>query len=139
MRGRRTLLPFFFCLLAACCARPVETEVFVRSADAEGGVYSFPVDMSDSLSSYDFWFYSRLFSGSRSNLGLRVSWVSPSGESFYETVFMEKVDESGVRELYRSGVVPAEYGEWKINVRPIEAGEGFLGLGLICRKNDGTR
>lgn len=136
---RAALLPFLLFLSLSGCERPAETEVFVRSADAADGVYSFPVDMSDSLSSYDFWFYSRLFSGSRGNLELRVSWTSPSGGSFYETVFMERVDEYGVRELYRSGVVPVEYGEWKINVRPIDAGKDFLGLGLISRRNDGAR
>ncbi len=136
---RRTLLPFLLFLSLSGCERPVETEVFVSSVDAADGVYSFPVDMEDSLSSYDFWFYSRLFSGSRGNLELRVSWISPSGRSFYETVFMEKVDSRGVRELYRSGMVPSEYGEWRLNVRPIDAGKDFLGLGLISRRNDGAR
>ena len=77
--------------------------------------------------------------GSIGNLELRVSWTAPSGESFYETVYMEKVDSHGVRELYRSGVVPAEYGEWKLNVRPVDPVKDFLGLGLIAIRNDGTR
>lgn len=136
---RQALVPFLLCLMLAGCARPAETEAFVRADKADDGVYSFPVDMADSLSCYDFWFYSRLSSGRRDNLELRVSWTSPSGKSFYETVFMKEVDSMGVRELYRSGVVPVECGEWKINVRPVDAGKDFLGLGLICRRNDGTR
>ena len=102
-------------------------------------MYSFPVDMDDSLATYDFWFYSRLAAGRKGNLELRVSWTAPSGRSLYETVYMGNLDSRGERELYRSGIVPAEYGEWRVNVRPIDPGKDFLGLGLICRRNDGAR
>lgn len=136
---RHRLLLLLSCLSLAACSRPSQTEMFIRADKADGGVYSFPVEMTDSLASYDFWFYSRLFSGSIGNLELRVSWTAPSGESFYETVYMEKVDSHGVRELYRSGVVPAEYGEWKLNVRPVDPVKDFLGLGLVTIRNDGTR
>lgn len=135
----RALIPFAICLLLASCTRPAQSEDFIRADKADGGVYSFPVDMADSLASYDFWFYSRLAAGRRDNVELRVSWVAPSGRSLYETVYMERVDSRGVRELYRSGMVPSEYGEWTVNVRPVDPGKGFLGLGLICRRNDGTR
>lgn len=135
----RALIPFVTCLLLASCARPAQTESFIRADGAEDGVYSFPVDMTDSLATYDFWFYSRLAAGRKSNLELRVSWTAPSGRSLYETVYMGALDSRGVRELYRSGMVPAEYGEWKLNVRPVDPGKEFLGLGLICRRNDGAR
>lgn len=135
----RALIPFISCLLLAACARPAQTENFIRSDRAEDGVYSFLVDMTDSLATYDFWFYSRLAAGRKSNLELRVSWTAPSGRSLYETVYMGALDSRGERELYRSGIVPAEYGDWRVNVRPIDPGKDFLGLGLIYKRNDGAR
>jgi len=95
--------------------------------------------MTDSLSTYDFWFYSRTGKKSISNVELRVLWLSPSGESLSETVYMKSVGIRGSRELYRSGMVPAECGEWQLSVRPVGVGPDFLGLGVIYRENHGAR
>ena len=45
----------------------------------------------------------------------------------------------GSKELYRSGVVPAQAGDWQLSVRPVGVDEDFLGLGVIYKKRDGTR
>ena len=52
---------------------------------------------------------------------------------------MERVDPKGEKELYRSGMVPAQAGDWQLSVRPVGVDEDFLGLGVICKKRDGTR
>ena len=142
MTPLRSLLPSLLLTLAlAGCAAPAEEyNSFIRSADARDGVYSFSVPLTDSLATYDFSFYGRLFSGRQSNVELRVLWLSPSGESFSETVYMRGLDSRGGEELYRSGVRLSEAGEWKVNVRPVGVGSEFAGLGLICTKEaDGTR
>ena len=126
-------------LAAAGCSRPLSTEIFVRSDRASEGVYVFDLTLRDSLAEYDFWFYSRTLGKTLTSLPLEVLWLSPSGERFSETVYMKKVDADGEKELYRSGVVPAESGEWRICVRPHDVDESFCGLGIICEEHDGTR
>ena len=51
----------------------------------------------------------------------------------------ETVDSDGERELYRSGVVLSEGGQWRLSVRPLGVDDNFCGLGLICEEHDGTR
>ena len=68
-----------------------------------------------------------------------MRWLSPSGESVAETVYMRSVERRGTRELYRRGLIPAEAGDWQLSVRPVGADEDFLGLGVICKRQDGTR
>ena len=134
-------------LLAACvmaascsCAKPDYQHSYVRADQSSDGVYSFEFEMTDSLASYDFWIYSRAEKVGLENLELRVLWMSPSGESFRETVYMKEVDKRGSSELYRSGVVPAEYGNWSIHIRPMPKESSLYGLGMICKSNfDGTR
>lgn len=126
-------------LLAAGCSRPLSTEIFVRSSQAENGVYVFDLTLADSLAPYDFWFYSRTLGTEISSLPLNVQWLAPSGKRFSETVYMKKVDADGESELYRSGVVPAESGQWRLSVRPVGVDDDFCGLGIICKENDGTR
>lgn len=137
---RRSLTGILSALVLVACTAPTgETDSFVRADRARGGVYSFSLPLTDSLATYDFWFYSRLLSDRQDDIELRVLWLSPSGESFRETVYMRNPGTKGSRELYRSGVGLSEVGEWKINVRPVGVGKEFTGLGLICRENDGTR
>lgn len=124
---------------AAACSEPTSHETFVYSKDSLSGVYSFPVEMTDSTASYDFWIYARTLSGEIENLEIRALWLTPSGESLSETVYMETVDSRGVRELYRSAVVPSELGEWKLNLRPVVGTSRLLGLGIVQKEHDGTR
>jgi len=62
-----------------------------------------------------------------------------SGNGFSETVYMRRVEVRGTREAYRSGMVPAEAGDWQLSVRPVGVDADFLGLGVICKRKDGTR
>ena len=134
------LLAAFVLLSAYSCSRPDTQESFVRADQCSDGIYDFEFELSDSLATYDFWMYSRTEEVSFENLELRVLWTSPSGETMRETVYMKAVDKNGERELYRSGVVPAELGIWKINIRPLPVDSGITGLGMICKSNfDGTR
>lgn len=125
-------------LLLAGCARPLSTEMFVRSDRADNGVYVFDLELEDSVTVYDFWFYSRTVSRGISSLPLNVQWLSPSGRRFSETVYMKSVDADGEKELYRSGVVLSESGLWRLSVRPVGVDDEFCGLGVICKEH-GTR
>ncbi len=137
MRLPAALLTALLCL--AACSRPGGYNGFVRSDEAHDGVYSFSLPVTDTLDAYDFSFYGRLLYGRQRNVELRVRWLSPSGESFSETVYMKGLDSKGSKELYRSGVRLTECGEWRLNVRPVGVGDAFTGLGLICTVSDGTR
>ena len=141
--GRSRSISFLPALFAAVllsgCSRPLSTEIFVRSDRAESGVYIFDLELRDSSAVYDFWFYSRTLGPELTGLPLNVQWLAPSGKRFSETVYMKSVDADGERELYRSGVVPAEGGTWRLSVRPLGVDEDFCGLGVICKERHGTR
>lgn len=123
------------CLAPVSCVRPGSVEIFIPAAKAQNGVYVFDFEMADTLSTYDFYFYTRVDGPRLDSLPLKVMWLAPSGESLSETVYM---DPDAVMELYRSAVMPAEAGDWRMCVRPEGVGKGFRGLGLICKDN-GTR
>lgn len=137
MRPAPALLLTLLCL--AACSQVSGYNGFVRSDEARDGVYSFSLPLTDSLATYDFSFYGRLLQGRQDNIELRVLWLSPSGESFSETVYMKSLDSRGGKELYRSGMSFPQWGEWRLNVRPVGVDGNFTGLGLICTKCDGTR
>ena len=138
-KSSRLLLPLLSAALLLSCSRPLSTEIFVRSDEARDGVYVFDLTLADSLVNYDFWFYSCTLDEPLTSLPLNVQWLSPSGRRFSETVYMRKVDSDGERELYRSGVVLSEGGQWRLSVRPLGVDDNFCGLGLICEEHDGTR
>ncbi len=131
-------------VLLFSCSRPQSYETFVKAADAPGGVYSYQLDLSDSLASYDISFYSRVDRNSLNvrneypQIRLEVTWVSPSGQNFSETVYMRGSNSAGDIQKYRSGVVPRESGEWTLKVKAFPGEGKFRGLGVICRRN-GTR
>ncbi|MBR4809226.1 MAG: hypothetical protein IK031_02990 [Bacteroidales bacterium] len=121
-------------LVLASCGQPPSREYFQRSDSS--GDYSFNIDMPDTLSAYDISFYAAidrpLFQrDTLSCFPLQVVWRSPSGRFFSETVYYPAGSQ---RELYRSGVVPSEAGEWNISVTIDPEPEGLRGLGLICEK-----
>lgn len=127
-------------LLSLSCARPDTQDSFMRADKARDGVYAYEFELTDSLSTYDFWIYGRSEQLSLYSLELRVLWTSPSGDTFRETVYMKELLSEGSRELYRSGMQPSEYGVWKVNIRPVLEDRKILGLGMICKSNlDGTR
>lgn len=125
-----------FCAVFGCGRRDVVFESFIPADATDNGVYVFNVLLTDSLAAYDFYLYGRTFRFEADSLPLKIRWISPSGESFVETVYMNDLDSKGRKELYRSGVVPAVRGEWRISIRP-EGDDACLltGLGIICTEN----
>lgn len=124
--------------LLPACSQPDSQEWFVRRDEARDGVYIYSLPLADTTAAYDFWFYSRVGSRPIESLQLNVQWLAPSGRAFSEVVYMRCVETGGSKEAYRSGMVPAEAGDWQLSVRPVGVDEDFLGLGVICKKN-GTR
>ena len=128
-----------FGLALSGCMVPDTQEQFVRKDMARGGIYVYTLPLTDTTAAYDFWFYSRTEYRKLESLQLNVQWLAPSGDGFSETVYMRAVDPKGSKELYRSGMVPAEAGDWQLSVRPVGVDKDFLGLGVICKKQDGTQ
>ncbi|MCR4823859.1 MAG: hypothetical protein K5849_00720 [Bacteroidales bacterium] len=121
------------------CSEPDGMEEFVSRKDARDGVYLFTLPLTDTTAAYDFWFYSRVGKTPVNNVRLNVQWLAPSGDGFSETVYMRSVGVRGTKELYRSGMVPAQAGDWQLSVRPVDVGPDFLGMGIVYKKQDGTR
>lgn len=140
MRLRKVLIAALLPLVAAASCREPEGEWsdFVRSADAQDGVYVFDVPMSDSLAVYDLWIYARTDGEPLSDVQMNVRLTSPEGDGFAETVYMSRISSKGDKELYRSGLRVSHPGVWRLSARPVDAGRGFCGMGII-RTTDGTR
>ena len=126
-------------LALPACREPDSLELFVRQDEARDGVYVYSLPLKDTTAAYDFWFYSRTEHNALESLQLNIQWLAPSGEAFSETVYMRRIDPKGSKELYRSGMVPTQAGDWQLSVRPVGVDGDFLGLGVICKKQDGTR
>lgn len=135
MSGRFLILCAVSLILAAC-SRPESEEQFVREDQIADSCYVFNVEMDDSLATYDLSFYTKFkLRKQPSSLRLDICWISPSGLTGEETVYM---DPAVVPSLYRSSVVPTEFGQWTLKVKTPEEPRGMLGLGLINKRN-GTR
>ena len=144
MRNRRlfgtVLAALALSLALPACSEPDGAELFLRRDEARDGIYVFTLPLQDTTAAYDFWFYSRTARTRLDNLQLNVQWLAPSGDGFSETVYMRSVGPLGSRELYRSGMVPAQAGDWQLSVRPVGVDEGFAGLGVIYKRYEhGTR
>lgn len=121
-------------LLLASCGRPQGREYFQLANDE--GEYSFDIDLSDSLASYDISFYTEIDRPlwGRDTLvcfPLQVVWRSPAGRYFSETVYYPAAES---RVLYRSDVVPTELGSWNISVTIPDQPRRLRGLGIIYRR-----
>ncbi len=146
-----TLLP-----LAFSCTEPASSSQFVKTSARDAyGRYIFDVDMRDSLSAYNldmvasFSCVDRTFSSFKS-LPLVLLWESPAGQTYEgdmslnrasmcDSSYYEKSFEMPVGE----GLVPVQYGSWKLCIKAPEDSlkkYGLTGIGLIVRKeNYGTR
>ena len=139
-RGFPLLVALLGCFLApVACSEPDGEELFLRREQSRDGVYVYSLPLRDTTAAYDFWFYSRTSRHSLESLQLNVQWLAPSGDGFSETVWMREVSPRGSKELYRSGMVPAQAGDWQLSVRPVGVDGDFLGFGVIWKKEDGTR
>lgn len=123
-----------FAVLAVGCREPQSREYFIRSD--RSGEYNFELSLTDSLSSYDVSFYTAIDKplfrrDTLVSFPMQVVWRSPSGRYFSETVYYPVAE---MRVLYRSGLVPSEYGTWSISVTLPEEPPRLRGLGIICGK-----
>ena len=142
--ARGAFIRLFFAALGLAavlpgCSRPEDLELFVLREDAADGVYVYSIPLQDTTAAYDFWFYSRSGSKPVENLQLNVQWLAPSGDAFPETVYMREVSPRGTKERYRSGMIPAQAGDWQLSVRPVGEAGALLGFGVVCKIRDGTR
>lgn len=133
--------------MVSSCAEPLIESGYVRSGDAPApGRYVFELDLTDSLSTYTLSFYSVADREDSSclapDISLEISLLSPSGRKFGETVALpsdrwrtEGNMQAVLREVYRDGFVPSEYGVWtmELNVRP--ACEFLCGMGYELKRN----
>lgn len=117
--------------LTVACSDSFQTSSFVKAENAADGVYEFTLNLSDSLETYDIDFYTRSRRASSQGYPLFVTWTSPDGESFFETVYMRLGSVDGVRESYRKGTVPSKYGVWKLSVAPQCPSDLLFGFGVI--------
>ncbi|SKC43873.1 hypothetical protein SAMN06298214_0677 [Bacteroidales bacterium WCE2004] len=140
-RGKWALLAALACgLMLPGCSEPDGVELFLRREEVRGGVYVFTLPLKDTTAAYDFWFYTRSTGRRLDNVRLNAQWLDPAGDGLSESVYLRTVSPDGTKELYRSGMVPARAGDWQLSVRPVDAADEILGLGVICKKKEhGTR
>ena len=140
-RGKWALLAALACgLMLPGCSEPDGVELFLRREEVRGGVYVFTLPLKDTTAAYDFWFYTRSTGRRLDNVRLNAQWLDPAGDGLSESVYLRTVSPDGTKELYRSGMVPAQAGFWQLSVRPVGAEDELLGLGVICKKKEhGTR
>jgi hypothetical protein len=148
-RALPAFLPFLLILsLASGCRRPSSFEQFIRAEDAAGGVYEFAVSFD--ASTCDLSFYTAPLA---EPLQLEVTWLnyrdtcSTVDILMSETVWFPAGQHCA---LYRSGMtVPSGAGmdasalpgagTILLQVKPVNPPRNFRGLGIIFRKDDGTR
>ena len=95
------------------------------------GVYSFELDMSDSLSLYDIYFYASAEShDSPPSFPFTIHLTSPSGTTYAESLFYDS--SAAFLVPYRKGLTPVEYGVWTLELRTFV--DGLTGLGVVCDK-----
>lgn len=116
------------------CSEPLTDEVFVRKDQKVNGAYEFAVDMTKGEYSYDLSFYTVIDGTGVTELPLNIEFISPSGTRYAERVSMEVSGMTVDMQLYRSSLVPVEYGIWTLRVIPMMDIEQMRGLGLICEK-----
>ena len=151
MRPVSLILSAVLAVSLLSCSEPRMTETFIRSGDARG-CYTYSLDMSDTLSTYSLYFFTRI-DGSRDRPGmvrgmaLDISFRSPSGRRYSEKAVIPpgSFSEGGHFTMdclvpYRTGFVPSEYGEWTmyVSVEGESVLDGFRGLGLRVIRQKAT-
>lgn len=119
-------------LLAVACNRPPSMEYISR--DDGTGTYSFTIDMADSTYVYDLSFFTEPEGRHPGGFPMKINMVSPSGLTYFETVYFTYGESCVVP--YRCGLVPKEFGIWKVEVRARAEGLKWLGLIINNRKWD---
>ncbi len=116
------------------CSEPLTDESFVRKDQQVDGAYEFALDMSEGEFTYDLSFYTVIDGTGVTELPLSIELVSPSGTRYAEKVTMYVLGKEVDMQLYRSSLVPVEYGIWTLRVSPLTDIPQMRGLGLINEK-----
>ena len=131
-------------LMAASCSRADCVEQFCR-ADGSG-VYSFDVALPDTLASYDFSVFTRddsvrsRFVDGVTQMRTVVSWIAPEGPVMLrDTVYIPSGTSRGTLSPYRAGVSGKIGREFTLEFRASEEPKRFRGIGLVFKKQNGTR
>lgn len=116
-------------MLLISCSSPLSVEDYKRTKDRDiYGRFEFSADMSDSLAAYSVDLLISMGCNKKKfstfeNAPLRIMWVSPSGKPFEEEVWLSRLDLSSETPVskqfmvkYRRGLVPKEYGVWKLYI-----------------------
>lgn len=140
-------LPYIVALvMVAACSEPAQMEYFCSSDDRDSlGRFCYSLDMSDSLSTYDIAFYTRIDCSPKdfdalNDLRVDVELVSPAGLSYVETVYLPVASFSSRKRStydsiadYRTGLTPVEWGVWQMYLSLPEI-QGLRGMGVINGK-----
>lgn len=131
----------------ASCSAPSSYESFVKASDTDSlGRYRFTLDMTDSLSEYDIYFYTRLDITGKAfdaigDIPVKVQLVSPSGRQYEESVYIPKgayddkaLPSKDYEVLYRKDLVPVAFGKWEL-LLSIDNVPGLRGLGIRLERN----
>lgn len=127
--------------LASGCREPMSKEVFTLADKLDSdGIYHFEMDMSDTLSVYDVWLYTRIDAPNITmatcpGFGLDVTWKAPSGQMYGEEVYFDtplgsEYYSHQYKVLYRSGLIPVEAGVWTLSLKVRDDVEGLRGMGV---------
>lgn len=139
--------------LSFSCNRPLQTEEFRKISHKDSlGRYTFILDLSDSLSTFDVDFYTRIDCSRAAfrvmdDIAVEVGWFSPDGKAYKETVYIPKSSStrSGAwsREYlspYRKNLDPYVHGMWQLSLTvPDDTRTGMRGMGVVCTSNRKTK
>lgn len=140
-------LPYIVALvMVAACSEPAQMESFCSSDDRDSlGRFCYSLDMSDSLSTYDIAFYTRIDCSPKdfdalNDVRVDVELVSPAGLSYVETVYLPVESFSSRKRCtydsvvdYRKGLTPVGWGVWQMYLSLPEI-QGLRGMGVINGK-----
>lgn len=137
--------------MLASCRPPGSQEYFERASKRDAsGRYAYTLDMSDSTRIYSLSLYTKLDESYPDPISMEISFVSPSGREYSEEVAVTEdlltestsfFSREGIIE-YRSGFVPAEYGNWQMYILVRNHPSRLCGMGVILDRKimkDGQR
>lgn len=142
---RPTLLAIAAVVALASCSIPYISNEFQTPSQRDTlGRYTYVLDMSDTLSSFDISIYTRIDCGVLSfdqlkDVPILVTLQSPSGDSFSEYAYIPRsafnTDRRGSYDAvvdYRLDCIPIEYGLWQMYLATPKM-SGHRGFGVILR------
>lgn len=145
-------------VITACSSSTVPDSDFGTFTGDGGNRVSFPLDMSDTACAYSLSLMARFIKGEGpESVTMDITVTSPSGVRGHETVTLPSDYEGLRRHLrgnppdtrirlagtpsyydvswkYRSGIIPPERGEWRIDIALRDGTSGIQGAGYILEK-----